>query len=402
MLVRSIVATLSAAIFSTACVSGPPLSSDDSCGDAGCVKVSPQAVLASEPTPKQGCDDDSDCNPGHSCNNFQCLKAASPELAGSNPEPPICDSTRIEYSIAIPNVALLVDRSGSMGTKISGNARWDVLKNILIGDDDEDGTDDFGFSNGTDRGLVGSFEKEVRFSFNSYTGKTNQCPYIGGMMDQTAFQLNNYEAIRELYAPMKYISNGDTPTGESLTALVDHMKTNAPDGPKWIVLATDGEPDTCEYRSSTSRGYAASIAAAEYAYQNDIRLIVISVGNGVAVDHLQDLANIGMGLDVNSADEYAAPYFQALTQDDLRDAFREAIQSAKDCSVDLSGTLTESAMATGTVTIGGESIAIDPLQGYSVEDRRTMLFHGTACTKLRQGAPLEVNYPCGSFIPSDE
>ena len=62
-----------------------------------------------------------------------------------------------------------------------------------------------------------------------------------------------------------------------------------------LVLATDGEPDTCE-QPKPNEGQQESIDAAAHAYANGIPVYVIGIGDDVGMEHLQDVANAGAGV----------------------------------------------------------------------------------------------------------
>jgi hypothetical protein len=103
----------------------------------------------------------------------------------------------------------------------------------------------------------------------------------------------------------------ETPTGHAVrraAAVLDAYTTN-PSGPKYLVVITDGNPNTCRTLDPQC-GQDLSIKAVQDARALGIRTLVLGMGGILAVDtgctsemhcglvHLQDLANAGLGYGV--------------------------------------------------------------------------------------------------------
>jgi len=185
----------------------------------------------------------------------------------------------------VPTVILLIDQSLSMRDPFESSTRWSTLQNALM-----DASD----------GIVPTLQGEVRFGISFYTSFNGsaggECP----LLEEVAPSITNYDAIQELYDRMS--PQHQTPTGDSISAITQTLLADTFPGPKAIVLATDGEPDTCEM-PDPNLGQGESIAAAQYAFSMDIPTFVISVGNDISLQHLQDLANAGAGLPVDLPDD---------------------------------------------------------------------------------------------------
>src|SRR5205085_1453445 len=93
------------------------------------------------------------------------------------------------------------------------------------------------------------------------------CPSLTSV----ARSLHSTRAIADLMAAN--FPDGNTPTGEAIDAAVDSF-TRAPRAGTRpaIVLATDGEPDTCTSGTDETAGRAASVAAAQRAARAGIPL----------------------------------------------------------------------------------------------------------------------------------
>lgn len=318
---------------------------------------------------------DSDCPDG----NCEDLDGFDP---GLDPATDNCPGAHVTFERRIPYVVLLVDQSGSMTQDFGNGTRWSVLHEALLD---------------AQTGIVKRLENEVRFglalytSHNGYEGGT--CPLLNGV----DAEFGNYQAIKGIYDAAQ--PDEDTPTGESLLAVAEDLQKiylNVPT-PKVIVLATDGEPDTCE-EPDPENGQQESIAAAQAAYGMGIETYVISVGNEVGLGHLQDMANAGLGLQVGGGTN--ATFWQALDQDQLYDAFDTIINGVRDCVFALDGNVVPGYEDQGTVKLDGQELTKDDPNGYKLNGSNEVQLLGTACETIQEGEhDLTIEFPCGGYEP---
>lgn len=275
---------------------------------------------------------------------------------------------------------LVVDQSGSMNERFSGGSRWNVLRDALLA---EPG------------GLIASLEDEVRFGLALYSARADDGPAIGmcPMVETVPFALNNHEAIARVYRRAEPID--ETPTGESIDFLLDLISStpDPPEGPTILVLATDGEPDTCAV-PNPQRGQPESIAAVERGYRMGIRTFIISVGRDtVSETHLQEVANAGVGRRPGDDD---APYFVAGDDDGLRSALRAIVGGALGCVIDLEGRIDMEQACTGRVELNGHVLPCNDPNGWQPVSETTIELRGEACDRLQggDGADLVATFPC--------
>jgi von Willebrand factor type A domain-containing protein len=293
-----------------------------------------------------------------------------------------CAKVEVKFEKRIPYVVLLVDQSGSMTADFGNGTRWSVLHDALLNPND---------------GIVTKLDEDVRFglalytSMNGYEGGT--CPLVTGI----EAEFGTYTAIKTLYDASEPIE--DTPTGESILAVAEQLQKiylSVPT-PKVIVLATDGEPDTCE-QPDPENGQEKSIEAAKAAWQMGISTYVISVGDEVGLGHLQDMANAGQGLEVGGGQN--APFYQALDQDQLYDAFDTIINGVRDCVFTLDGNVVPGYEDQGKVVLDGESLPQDDPNGWKLNSSNEIQLLGEACEKIQNGEhELDVEFPCGGYDP---
>jgi hypothetical protein len=296
----------------------------------------------------------------------------------SSPDAGECARARVELSPTTPTVQVLVDRSGSMTRSFGSTDRWRATYRTLM-----DGT----------TGLVARMQDDVRFGLTTYSARDNvqPCPNL----HTVAPGLSNYASIDQMYRQLSPLE--DTPTAPSIDAVRTLLAGVTEPGPKIIVLATDGEPDTCAVPDPDGlpQAKADSIAAAQAAKAAGIDLYVISVGGDVSTAHLQDMANAGVGLPVGGAQN--APFYRALNPGELVAAFDQIITGVRTCTFALNGTADPGQAAQGTVTLDG--VALEYGVGWELTDPSTLALIGAACDAVMAGGQhvIEAQFSCGGF-----
>lgn len=289
-----------------------------------------------------------------------------------------CGEVTVTLEPVIPTIVLLIDQSGSMTADFGGQDRWAAVYETLMNPDD---------------GVVAQLESQVRFGVTLYTSEDGndgpKCP----ILTSVEAALDNRAAIDMEYGPAN--PNDETPTGESLQAVATSLSALDFEGPKAIVLATDGEPDTCE-TPNPQEGQPEALAAAEFAFGEGISTFIISVGDEVGADHLQQMANVGVGKDAD--DPMPAPYYEALDAGQLVDAFNEIIGTFISCELSIDGEVDLEQACEGTVKLDGEELecGVD----WEVPEETTLILLGQACETLKDGAShtVDASWPCGAVV----
>lgn len=287
-----------------------------------------------------------------------------------------CASVQVELTDTVPSVMLLVDRSGTMDFDFGPTSRWWAVYDTLF---DENA------------GVVKRLEQEVRFGMALYTADNGVCPII----EQMAPAMGNYLPLRDLYASHDPVD--ETPTAVSIDAMVQTLSGIQETGPKIIVVATDGEPDTCEVPDPDGlpEARSAAVGAAQRAHQAGIDLYIISVGDQIAQSHLQDMANAGVGKTLGGPDN--APYYQAFNADALVAAFDSIIGGVRSCSFAIDGRVDPAQAEYGTVTLDGRELAYGT--EWHLTDESTLELLGEACTSVMSGDhSVQAEFTCGSIV----
>jgi hypothetical protein len=289
-----------------------------------------------------------------------------------------CGTVSVMLESETPTIVLLVDQSSSMTEDFSGLERWDAVYETLMDPDD---------------GVVVSRESAVRFGFTLYSSENGNEGGMCPMLTSVPPALDNYEAIDMVFAAADPID--ETPTGESLEIVAQDLAAFQAEGPKAIVLCTDGEPDTCA-EPNPQEGQPESIAAAQAAYAMDIKTFVIAVGNEIGAPHLQEMANVGVGKMPD--DPMPAPYYEALDAAELVEAFDEIIGTFISCELTIDGMVDVDQACEGTVEIDG--MVLECMTDWEVPDEDTLLILGEACDLLRDGGEhtVEASWPCDAVV----
>lgn len=269
----------------------------------------------------------------------------------------------------IPTFQLVIDQSGSMDQVFDGTAtRWDAVESTLVGPD----------------GVVTTLQSDIRFGASFYTNSTmgGSCPAVQTLPPA----LDIAADLTDLFAMLG--PDGDTPTGESIEQITGDLLNDMWDGDKVMVLATDGEPDTCAVPEpapgpETDMARAVAVDAVAAAYAAGISTFVISVGPEIADEHLQDLANAGQGVQAGGPN---AEFYVANDNASLVAAFNAIVSGLRPCTFPLDKPLPATAAPACSLTVNDAPFPYDDPDGWIVrDDEVTLELQGAACDAIQQG-----------------
>jgi hypothetical protein len=330
---------------------------------------------------------DARCNDDERCDgNGKCIpKTQLGGLAGSGNTGTggnggVCADVKINLDKQIPTVLLLVDQSGSMDAEFAGSDRWQVLRSSLMN---------------PDMGVVNTLQAQVRFGLALYSGVRNQpCPVITSV----APALNNYGAIDMAYPIPTDAILDNTPTGESIDAASALLQGVQELGQKVIVLATDGDPDSCAEPDSngTNPPREMSLEASQRAFQAGVFTFVISVAADADQAHLAELANVGQGYPRNDPTNRV---YLANDQAQLAAAFNTIVEGVRSCAFAINGTVNAGGEADGSVVLNGMPLSLDDPNGWRLSSPSTIELVGAACDTVKnsENVALEATFPCGTI-----
>lgn len=294
-----------------------------------------------------------------------------------------CGNVTVNLAPVIPTVVVLIDQSGSMTSNFGGQDRWAAVTEAL--------TDPAG-------GVITQLEADVIFGATLYTSDGGTAGGVCPILTSVSPALNNLSAIETLLTSNS--PQGDTPTGESIDAVVQELlnlppNPEGPDSPPIIVVATDGEPDTCAV-PNPQEGQPESVAAAQASYAAGIDLFILSVGSAVSDAHLQDMANAGVGLPLGGGQN--APFYVANNQGQMVDAFNEIIHGARSCEFVVEGFVDLARADEGNVVLNSQPL--DFGTDWDMLDASTLVLLGAACDTFLtdENVTLLANFPCGVVV----
>jgi hypothetical protein len=312
------------------------------------------------------------------------LAVAPPASERPAPERAGCVDITRRYTSVPATVLLLIDQSQSMSFRFGESSRWEVLRQAIVE---------------PEQGLLASLDPSARVGLMLYTGRDGfdnplGCPLLTHV--EAAF--DNVDAVRDAYLAAGPTRGGDTPTGESIGQAALALSAISSAAPKYILLATDGQPDTCA-QPKPSEGLPLALEAASRAFASGIRVYVLGVSDGLDAWRLQQLANAGAGKDpslVYGVDADAeSPLSASSDPRELAGQLRGIIGDTRSCTVELGTTVRSDRALEGRLVLDGQMLENDAENGWTFVDGRTLRLNGAACDRvLDDGEQLEVRFPC--------
>lgn len=312
-----------------------------------------------------------------------------------------CAKGRITASRVSPKIVLVIDGSCSMSTNYPANGaesasectrnqtgRWTAMRNALIGAN----------------GLVPKLEKVVAFGLVVYGTQPN-CP-IPGQPIRPALN-NGMQIVNGLpeVQPGLY-----TPTGPALDWVYENLvEAQGPDdrgAAQVVILATDGEPNSCGGGGGGRRmqgmqamtNYQPSIDAVNKGTLKGATTYVISLADadGPFHDHLQQLANLG-----NPAAKGAAMLYEPANPEQLAKNLETLAGAAVGCEIELNGAIFLDQACDGTVSLNGAPLKCNDPNGWAPIDERNIRLQGKACDTVKQknDSIVEASFTCTAFRP---
>jgi hypothetical protein len=292
------------------------------------------------------------------------------------------DITR-SYTSVPPTVMLLIDQSQSMTERFGMGTRWSVLREAIVD---------------PNVGLLAWLDSNSSLGLMLYSSLEGfafgrQCP----LLERVEVALGNADAIRAAYLAQDPLPGGDTPTPDSIDQAVLALNA-APAGAKYILLVTDGQPDTCA-QPDPQNGLEEAVAAAQNAFAQGIRVYSVGVSPEIARRPLQAMANAGAGKDPDltfgTDPDAEEPLYASSDPRDLAAQLRGIIGDVRTCSVELGEDVGRGRAFDGELSLDGAPLRFGDINGWTFVDDDTLLIHGASCERiLGDGERLEIRFPC--------
>jgi uncharacterized protein YegL len=310
------------------------------------------------------CDPDGTCDAmctpsGNQCGaGFACTSDGNCVGDGSNDQQmgpdAACPAVHYTPTRITPSIELVLDRSGSMSSTDISPTRYEALHEALTG---------------SMTAAVTATQSNVYFGLALFAADQTPC------LNLTGYTVPN---------------DGNTPTASAITQVTADFAANPPPAgsPPIILLATDGEPNSCTGGDDNG----ASVAAVTAAYALGIKTYIIGLA-GVATDYLQEIADAGTGV------LSGATYYTASDPTQLANGINQVINGAMSCTLTIDGTIDPSQAASGTLTLNGMTLTYGTDWMLGANGMSIQLL-GTACTTLENSAnpQIDASFPCGAVI----
>jgi hypothetical protein len=306
----------------------------------------------------------------------------------------VCGELEVSTERIIPNIMIIVDRSGSMAWDFAGNeegvdagfnpneVRWEAVEEALVSN--ESGSE----------GIVRRLDSIARFGLTLYwkpSGPTSPDGSMCAATNEVAFSQNpgtTTNAIGTTFS--NNAPGGYTPTAEAVASVTASLRAlPPPEGPTVYLLATDGEPNGCNERGG-SGDRANSVNAVTDAFSDpDLRIRTFVLGVSFNDTHLQDLADAGGG-----------EYFFVDSVAGLQSTLEDIVVQNIPCTVSLTdGTIDTARACEGKVWLDDELLTCNGQDGWQAVDGNTIELMGDACDDWRLGgADLLAKFPCDVVV----
>jgi hypothetical protein len=344
-----------------------------------------------------------------SCNERPVYRAGSAGLAGGGdltvrhdaavvdgpiftlPEPPRptgqeadareCGLEKFTLERVPPSLMLVLDRSSSMGRLPVGGAAGTTLWSETLGALDE---------------VVTATQMAVRWGLKLFP-LPGGCTVADGAEAPVA--VNNYDMVvgRSRMIGFNQSGEGGTPTSDAMDKAVAYLRTLTDGNPKYIALATDGEPN-CVMGASSSGGRMAAVQAVRNAAAAGFKTYVIGIAIGSdGVETLNEMAVAGA---VPRTDPMFR-FYPVANRADLTRSLNEIAGQITSCVFQLSKP--PPAPDSVKVTVDGERVPDSATDGwsYTSPQHTAIQLNGSWCERLKTRAgQVDIVLGCpGIVIP---
>ena len=281
-----------------------------------------------------------------------------------------------------PEILIVLDRSASMKdapSGSSGTSKWDL---VVPGVDE----------------VVTQTASSVAWGLKVFPeGDGSEC--VAGAVTSAipvAIAVDNAQAVTDAVTATTPEGNG-TPTGDAIDAAVTYLKTLDDTNPKFILLATDGEPSCAGTSKGSSAARPYAVQAVTDAASAGFKTFVVGVATtkDSATQALNDMAVAGQ---MPRGDKtQSTKYYLASTKDELVQSLREITGQVSSCVFDLSAPPPD--IGNIAVKVNGKKAPQDTahLDGwdYTSSDYEQVEVFGSWCDQIKAATSDSVNFILG-------
>ena len=349
------------------------------------------------------CEAHGDCGPGAYCPDGTCVPNDTGGACDGDGNCPAgdtcidgfcgCEGTAFAAEPVVPNIMIVLDKSGSMTEDLDGECRRLDSDNDCVYPPNNGTHDNPDFNGPPDKWAVAtdamsqiltSHGPKVRFGLVTFANGSNcgtgQVRVAVGPTTETEIQ-----STMDSTSPI-----GSTPIGATLNALVGNNGLDDLDRTNYVLLMTDGQ-DTCG-------GNASNAARSLFQQTPSVKTFVVGFGGGVDAGELNDTAEEG-----GTARPGPTKYYQADNAAELQAALDTILGSVLSCQYNLDQVPED--LADLYVYADGTQVDRDQTQaeGWDYDPASgTLTFYGGICQDLQDGTITDLNIVYGCPDPDVE
>jgi von Willebrand factor type A domain len=189
-----------------------------------------------------------------------------------------------------------------------------------------------------------------------------------------------------------------TPTGDAIKAAVTYLKTLTDSNPKFILLATDGEPSCAGTKKDSTAARPYAVQAVTDAATAGFKTFVVGVATtkDTATQALNDMAVAGE-VPRGDANPLATKFYLASTKDELVQSLKEITGQVSSCVFDLTSPPPDASNI--AVKVNGVKAPPDPTRmngwAYTSNDYLQVEVFGSWCDQIKAADSNSVNFILG-------
>ncbi len=208
---------------------------------------------------------------------------------------------------------------------------------------------------------------------------------------------NNATAVTGAVTATTPAGNG-TPTGDAIKAAVTYLKTLTDTNPKFILLATDGEPSCAGTSKDSTAARPYAVQAVTDAATAGFKTFVVGVATtkATATQALNDMAVAG-GMPRGDTNPLATKFYLASTKDELVQSLKEITGQVSSCVFDLTDKPPDPsniAVKVNAVKAPKDTTHADGWD-YTSSDYMQVTVYGSWCDQIKAGTSNSVNFILG-------
>ena len=305
-----------------------------------------------------------------------------------------CGQSSVPVSVVPPDILILQDASGSMNNDDTDsscrrgcgtNSKWSQVSAALTQ-------------------VVMNTQTSINWGLKFFADGQGECGVNPGVAVPVG--PNNASPISSAYGGTT--PSSATPTRVAINTCVTYLQTLTDSNPKYLLVATDGEPNCpagCSGNACTNTPNPTEEMGTEQAVSGSVaagfNVFVVGIGNvSSAVATLNQMAINGGEAQTGAA----TSYYAATDPTTLENALSTIVGVIASCTISLSGApsgFTNVAVSADTAS-GTVEIMQDPTNGWSYgPNMQSITLNGTSCTDLKNGtySNFQFYYACpGSTI----